>query len=104
MTRRPGGDLGSVLGNLRRGRTGGEVQELAPAAPKTRRGGPEQREPFTSRLLPSQRRFLKRLTGDWEEEAGRRVTVEDILNVMVQELEENEAMRERLVARLAGKE
>lgn len=103
MTRRPGGDLGSVLGNLRRERTGGEVQEEAAPA-KARRGGLEKRDAFTSRLRPSQRRYLKRLVADMEEEVDRRVTVEDLLDVMVVELQENESLRERLVARLAGQE
>lgn len=102
MTRRS--ELGSVLGNLRRERTG-EGQETAPApSTGTRRTPQEKREAFTSRLLPSQRRYLKRLASDLEEEVDQRVTVEDVLDVVVRELQENAALRERLAARLAGGE
>lgn len=90
--RSKGGSLGAALGNLRRERAG-----ETSAAPAER---PEVRVAFTSRLKPSQRRYLKRLASDWEEETGERTTVEDVLDAFVDELVESNKLRARLLARL----
>lgn len=107
--RKKGDDLAAALGNLRKER-GGESPASAiensatPAAPAPKEKEREGREAFTSRLRPSQRRWLKRWAADLEEETDRRVTVEDVLEAFLTEAQESEALRARVVARLARDE
>ncbi|WP_135230651.1 hypothetical protein [Deinococcus fonticola] len=109
MTKRGKDELGAVLGNLRKGRESEPVRQervevKAETSPSPTKQGVskvrEAREAFTSRLRPSQRRWLKRWASDLEEELGVRVTVEDVLETMLLQVQEDESLRENLVQRL----
>lgn len=108
MTKKKRNDeLGAVLGNLRKERSDPktalppEEAEMVTSARIATSKGSESREAFTSRLRPSQRRWLKRWGSNVEEDLEQRVTLEDILEVLVSELQENESLQHRISTRLS---
>lgn len=74
--------------------------QKTPEAPS--RPAQEKREAFTSKLRPAQRRYIRSLALDLEAQVGRRVTVEDLLEVLLDEVEASPELREGMVRRLRG--
>lgn len=61
----------------------------------------EKREAFTSRLRPSQRLWLRQETLRIEALTGARVTIEDILEALLEEVQSDDALRARVTSRLS---